>query len=867
MSSTLDATPPGPVSTRRERNVTSFKREFLEYLRFTRGSDLSFATPIDLYTALALTVRDYLLERWLDTLHTQAGQPVRFVCYLSAEYLLGRQLGNNLLATDLRELAREALSDLGLDLDALAEVEVEPGLGNGGLGRLAACFLDSLATLAIPSVGYGIRYEFGIFRQRIEDGWQVEQPDEWLSRGVPWEFQQFDLRVEVGFGGHTEWIADEQGRPRARWVPQRTIIGVPYNYLVPGYRNGTVNTLRLWSALATESFDLQVFNAGDYTRAVEDKVRSENLTKVLYPDDTTPQGKRLRLEQQYFFVACSLADALRLLAPLDVDLPALPERVVMQLNDTHPSIAVPELMRLLLDVRGLEWEAAWEVTRRVFAYTCHTLLPEALEKWPVDLFATLLPRHLEIIYEINRRFLEEVESRFPGDGARQARMSIIEEQPVRQVRMAHLATVGSFAVNGVAGLHSRLLRETVLHDFYELWPERFRNKTNGVTPRRFIGLANPGLSELLTARLGAGWMADLDRLEALEGDAGDPQLQDQWRQVKAANKARLADLVAERTGVTIDPASMFDLMFKRLHEYKRQLLNVLHVVTLYQRLQAAPQAAPRAAPRGAPQAGPVAPSVPRTVLFGAKAAPGYRQAKLIIKLINDVAQVVNGDPLTAGRLRVAFLPDFNVTLAERVYPAADLSEQISLAGMEASGTGNMKFALNGAVTIGTLDGANVEIRERVGAENFFLFGMTTEEVAARRAAGYRPRAYYEADEELRRALDAIAGGAFSGGDPSRFAPLVESLLHEDRYMLLADYRPYVEAQAAAAEAYLDPERWTRMSILNCARCGYFSSDRAIREYGEDIWQTRPVPAVPWEGTPRVPVPGARGLRRLRAQGD
>jgi starch phosphorylase len=842
------------VSTRRERDVTAFKREFLEYLRFTRGSDLSFATPIDLYTALALTVRDYLLERWLDTLHTQAGQPVRFVCYLSAEYLLGRQLGNNLLATDLGEIARQALGDLGLDLDALAEVEVEPGLGNGGLGRLAACFLDSLATLAIPSVGYGIRYEFGIFRQGVADGWQVEQPDEWLRRGVPWEFRQFDLRVEVGFDGHTEWSADAEGRPRARWVPQRTIIGVPYNYLVPGYRNGTVNTLRLWSALATESFDLQVFNAGDYTRAVEDKVRSENLTKVLYPDDTTPQGKRLRLEQQYFFVACSLADILRLLAPLDADLPALPERVVVQLNDTHPSVAVPELMRLLMDIRGLEWEAAWDLTRRVFAYTCHTLLPEALEKWPVDLFAGLLPRHLEIIYEINRRFLEEVEARFPGDSARRARMSIIEEQPVRQVRMAHLATVGSFAVNGVAGLHSRLLRETVLRDFSELWPERFRNKTNGVSPRRFVGLANPGLTALLTSRLGGdGWIADLDRLKALEEDLGDPRLRAQWRQVKQDNKARLAGLVAARTGVAVDPATMFDVMVKRLHEYKRQLLNVLHVVTLYQRLQADPGA----------------PAVPRTVLFGAKAAPGYRMAKLIIKLINDVAHVINGDPLTAGRLRVAFLPDFNVTLAERIYPAADLSEQISLAGMEASGTGNMKFALNGAVTIGTLDGANVEIRELVGAESFFLFGMTTEEVAAQRAAGYRPRKYYEADAELRRALDAIAGGAFSGGDRERFAPLVDSLLHEDRYMLLADYRPYVDAQAAAGRAYLDAERWTRMSILNTARCGYFSADRAIREYCADIWQARPVPAVPWEGTPRfpaAPAPGARGLRRLRAPG-
>jgi starch phosphorylase len=810
--------------TRTGRSVDAFKRALLDNLYYLQGKELAGATRSNLYQALACTVRDRMIQRWLRTSQAQAGADAKVVNYLSAEYLLGRQLANNLLNEELTEVARTALSELGFALDDLIDVEAEPGLGNGGLGRLAACFLDSLATLGMPAVGYGIRYEFGIFRQVFEDGWQVEKPDDWLFRTNPWEFPDPDAQVQVGFGGRTEQWIDTRGRHRVRWLPERTVLGIPYIILVPGYGNDVVNTLRLWSARGTQSFDLQVFNAGDYVRAVQDKVWSENISKVLYPDDSTIQGKRLRLEQQYFFVACSLRDILRAFRARHRDWTDFPAKMVMQLNDTHPSIAVAELMRLLVDDEGLPWETAWEITSASFGYTVHTLLPEALEEWPVSLFENLLPRHLEIIYEINRRFLEEVRARFPGDDARLASLSIIREQPERRVRMAYLASVGSKAINGVAELQSSLLKDQTLADFYQLWPEKFCNKTNGVTPRRFVRLANPGLAELISTHIGNAWLTDLEQLRQLEALADDAAFRAAWRGVKRQNKQALAAYIGRVMGVAVEPGSMFDVMVKRLHEYKRQLLKALHIITLYQRLKADPGA----------------PITPRTFIFGAKAAPAYVMAKRIIKLINSVAEVVNHDPEVSGRLRVAFIPNYSVALAERIYPAADLSEQISLAGKEASGTGNMKLALNGAVTIGTLDGANIEIRERVGAENFFLFGLTTPEVFAVQQRGYRPQDYYEREPELRAVLDAIAGGAFSRGDRALFQPLVDSLLHHDQFMLLADYRSYIDCQDAVDRAFLDEETWTRSSILNAARCGYFSSDRTIQEYCDDIWGLTPV---------------------------
>ena len=805
--------------------VDLFRREFLEELRFGQGVELARATPNDLYLALGRTVRQYLMERWLGTLGTQLQQGAKAVAYLSAEYLLGRQLENALLATDLESAARQALAGLGLDLEEISAQETEPGLGNGGLGRLAACFLDSLATLQIPAVGYGIRYEYGIFRQTFVDGWQIERPDSWLGPGSPWEFPHPEMAVTVGFGGRVEGWEDEHGRPRRRWVPDQKVLGIPYNYMVPGYRSATVNTLRLWRARATDAFDLQIFNAGDYLHAVRSQDVAETISKVLYPEDSTPQGKELRLQQQYFFVACSIRDFIDSVLPEGFDLRELPDRVVFQLNDTHPVVGIPELMRILVDERGLDWADAWDVTTRVFNYTCHTLLPEALEVWTVELFERLLPRHMEIVYEINERFLAELRETYPDDERRIRGMSIIQEHPVRAVRMAFLATVGSAKVNGVAELHSQLLRDKVLSDFSGYWPDKFTNVTNGVTPRRFIRLANPGLSRLVTSRIGKGWVNDLERLRELEPLASDPSFLEEFAAVKAANKQRLAALLADREGLQVDPTAMFDVMVKRLHEYKRQLLKVLHIVSLYDRVKADPSAD----------------VVPRLFVFGAKAAPGYLAAKQIIGLINAVGRTVNADPDVAGRLTVAFPENYNVTLAETIIPAADLSEQISLAGKEASGTGNMKFALNGALTIGTLDGANVEIRELVGDDDFFLFGLTESEVEARRAAGYRPGEVYEADPGLKRVVDLIADGTFSGGDRSVFGPVVESLLHDDQYLVLADYRAYVEAQDRVDAVFRDPAAWTASTVRNVARTGFFSSDRSIRDYLDRIWHASPVP--------------------------
>ena len=693
-------------------------------------------------------------------------------------------------------------------------------MGNGGLGRLSACFMDSLATLNIPALGYGIRYEYGIFRQSFRDGWQVESPDEWLYYGNPWEFPQPDDMVEVGFGGWTENFTDADGSYRVRWHPAQTIMGQPYHTLVPGYNTKTVNMLRLWSARATREFDLQLFDVGDYSRAVEQKTSSENVTKVLYPNDNTPQGKELRLKQQYFFVACSLDNIIKRFMIKNVDWEELPNVAVIHLNDSHPVVAIAEFMRLLLDQYHVGWERAWDITTRTFAATQHTLLPEALEKWPVWLMEKVLPRHLEIIYEINHRFLDDVRMTFPGDIGRVERMSIIEEGREQQVRMANLACVGSFSINGVAELQSDLLRTRVFRDFATMWPEKFGNKTNGVTPRRFMRLANPILADLITERIGDGWLTDLERLRQLEDFVDDAEFRGAWRAMKQANKAQLADYIGERLGLTVNAESMFDVMVKRLHEYKRQLLKTLHIIHLYQRLKVNPEVE----------------QAPTTFIFGAKAAPGYYMAKLIIKLINAVADVVNRDPVSADRLRIVFIPNFNVTAGHLVYPAADISEQISLAGKEASGTGNMKFALNGALTVGTLDGANVEIRQRVGADNFFLFGLTTEEVFATRESGYDPRSYYESNADLREAIDWIDCGQFSGGDTNLFQPIVDSLLYHDEYMLCADFASYLDSQAQVAEAYADQERWTTMSILNAARSGFFSSDRTIAEYNRDIWQ-------------------------------
>jgi starch phosphorylase len=814
-------TTPEPVRT--GTGPEALERAFQDNLFFMLARFPGVATRRDDYLALAYTVRDRLLHRWVRSAQAYKDSQARTVCYLSAEFLIGPQLANNLQNLHLAAPMRDAMRKLGHDLEALLQLEEEPGLGNGGLGRLAACYMDSLATLRIPAIGYGIRYEFGIFDQALRDGQQVEYADRWLRYGNPWEIARPEITYLVKLGGRTEHRIDDTGTLRVRWLPDRVVKGVAYDTPILGYGVDNVNLLRLFSSEAPESFDFQAFNYGDYYGAVDEQVAAENLTKVLYPNDEPVAGKRLRLEQQYFFVSCALQDMLRLFRQSPRPLTEFADKFVAQLNDTHPAIAVAELMRLLVDEDGLGWDEAWSITTRVFAYTNHTLLPEALERWSVELFGSVLPRHLEIVYEINRRFLDEVRQRWPGDEARVARLSLIDEHGPRYVRMANLACVGSFAVNGVAALHSELLRRDVLRDFSEHWPAKFRNVTNGVTPRRFLLLANPALSGLITEALGDGWIRDLSRLRALEPLADDAAFRERWRAARRAMKERLAQLVAERTGVVIDPASLFDVQVKRIHEYKRQHLNLLNIVTLYNRLRQEPGLD----------------LTPHTFIFGGKAAPGYFMAKLIIRLINAVAEVVNSDPVSRDRLRVVFFPNFNVKNGERIYPAADLSEQISLAGKEASGTGNMKFMMNGAVTIGTLDGANVEIREEVGDENFFLFGLDTEQVARLRGEGYRPWLHYQDNPRLRDALDAIATGVFSHGDREVFRPLVETLCRHDEYLALADYQSYVDCQDSASRSFRDPEHWTRMSILNVARSGRFSSDRAIAQYAEDIWRVEP----------------------------
>ena len=786
-----------------------------------------YATRNDWYMAIAYTVRDRMMHRYIGTVESifESNTDAKVVAYLSAEFLTGPHLGNSLINLGIWRPVEQALSRVGQDLSNLLEQEEEPGLGNGGLGRLAACYMDSLATLNIPAVGYGIRYEFGIFDQAIRDGWQVELTDKWLRFGNPWEIVRSEITFDVKLGGHTEAYYDLDGRYRVRWVPEKVVKGVAYDTPVPGYRVPTTNLLRLWKAEATESFDFAAFNVGDYYGAVNEKIASETISKVLYPNDEPEAGKQLRLAQQYFFVSCSLQDMIRLLLIRGKSVSELHSYWAAQLNDTHPSIAVAELMRLLVDEHGMDWDQAWGITEQTCAYTNHTLLAEALERWPLRLFARTLPRHLEIIYEINRRFLDDLRLRFPNDDQLLRRLSLIDEAGDKYVRMAHLASVGSHAINGVAALHTQLLKQTVLADFHKVAPEKFLNVTNGVTPRRWIALSNPKLSALITRHIGDRWIADLEsELERLESLAVDLNFQRDWRAVKVDNKRALAGLIKERTGIMVDPHSLFDIQVKRLHEYKRQHLNVLYLITLYNRLRRASRAT----------------DTPRTVIFGGKAAPGYRMAKLIIKLINSVATAINQDSVVSQALKVVFLPDFNVKKSQRVYPAADLSEQISTAGKEASGTGNMKFSMNGALTIGTLDGANVEIRDAVGHENFFLFGLTAQEVEKCKSEGYRPRSIYESNSELREVIDLIDSGFFSDGDRGLFHPLVESLLTRDDYMLLADYQAYVDCQRRVSDAYCDQNSWARMSILNSARVGRFSSDRSIREYCRDIWKVRPI---------------------------
>ncbi len=809
-----------------QRTVKELRAAFTHHLRRTLAKDRYSATTRDRYYAFALAVRDRLIERWIATQQTHHRENVKRVYYLSLEFLIGQSFEHNVMSLLLEDACRQAIEEVGIGWEELLAQEPDAGLGNGGLGRLAACFMDSLATLNLPSVGYGLRYDFGIFKQRIVNGYQVEAPDDWLKLGYPWEIAHPEYSFQVQFEGRVETRQREDGL-QWHWVDTKTVVGMPYDLPMVGYGAHTVNTLRLWSAKAAEEFDLDDFNRGSYVDAVANKVLAENLTKVLYPNDNIFEGKELRLKQQYFFVSCSLQDILRRYKKDNPDWDSFPSKAFIQLNDTHPSLVIPELMRLLMDREGLGWDQAWRITTASVGYTNHTILPEALEKWPVKMFERLLPRHLQIIYEINARFLREVATRWHMDDARLRRMSIIEESGERYIRMAHLATVGSCSVNGVARLHTELLKKEVLRDFAEMWPQKFNNKTNGITPRRWLLNANPPLSKLITESIGHAWITHLDELRKLEPLAKDPAFRRKFRAAKRQNKEALAHLIALETGIRVDPDSLFDVQVKRLHEYKRQLLLALYIVVLYDRLKQNPGLD----------------IVPRTFIFGAKAAPGYFMAKLIIKLINQVAEVVNGDPQMEGKIKVVFMPNYRVSLAQRIIPAADLSEQISLAGTEASGTGNMKMQLNGAVTIGTLDGANVEILEEVGEENIFIFGLKAEEVEQRRAS-YNPRDVYNRDEEIRRALQLIEKDFFSLMEPGIFRPIVQSLLDGgDHYLLLADLRDYINTQERVDKAYRNAEVWDRMAILNVARSGKFSSDRTIKEYASEIWHLEPTHAV------------------------
>ncbi len=806
------------------RQPASIRRSFVEHVECTRGKNFDTANLWDRYTAMAYAMRDRLARAWVRTSRRYYLHDAKRAYYLSAEYLLGRSLRNNLINMNLWTATDEALKEIGVDLASLLELEPDAGLGNGGLGRLAACFLDSLATLNYPAVGYGIRYEFGIFTQEFIDGYQIERADEWLKFGNPWELVRPERSIPVRFYGHVEHTTSPDGHHRAQWTGGRTVIGVPYDTPIAGYGAHTVNTLRLWQARASAEFDLALFNDGDYERSVVEKNDSEVISKVLYPNDQNQAGKELRLKQEYFFVACSIADIMRRYLKNHSNMADFPSKVAIQLNDTHPAIAIAELMRVLVDEQFVAWDDAWKITQATFGYTNHTLLPEALEKWPVTLFERLLPRHLEIIYEVNQRHLRQVQIHWPFEPERLPRMSIIEEAREKHVRMAYLATVGSHSVNGVAELHSHLLKHEVLSDFASMFPDRFNNKTNGVTPRRWLLSCNPKLAELISSTIGDRWITDLDRLMDLEKYATDASFVEAFRSVKHHNKQLLAKHLVDLTSVQIDPSAIYDVQIKRLHEYKRQLLNALHIVHLW--MQSRHQG--------------LALSQPRAFIFGAKAAPGYRHAKLIIRLINGIAEVVNAETKATG-LSVVFVPNYRVSLAERIIPAADVSEQISTAGMEASGTGNMKLSLNGALTVGTLDGANIEIRNWVGPEHFFLFGLTADEVTARKREGYRGRQMYESNAALREVIDLISSGFFSPEDRSLFQPLVDSLLQEDRYLVLADFDSYVRTQDELSKCYADRRRWNHSAIVNVARMGFFSSDRTIKDYCRSIWNVDAVP--------------------------
>jgi glycogen phosphorylase len=802
----------------------TLERAVLDHLYYTCSKNERTATAHDIFRAIVHATRDRLVHRWIKTQGTYYERDAKRVYYLSAEFLLGRSLGLNLINLGQYRVAKEMLLEHGVDLDRLVDQEQDPGLGNGGLGRLAACFLDSMATLGLPGYGYGIRYEFGIFEQIFRGGWQVERPDAWMRLGNDWEIPRHEHTVTVQFYGKTVETRGADGRLRVTWVDTQKVLAVPYDMPIAGYNNDMVNNLRLWASRASQELDLTIFNDGDYRRAVEEKSLSESISKVLYPKDDTPEGKELRLKQQYFFVCASIADIIRRYKKTHDSFDNFPDKVAIQLNDTHPSIAVAELMRLFLDEEGLDWEPAWELTRATCAYTNHTLLPEALERWPVSLFEKLLPRHLSIIYEINHRFLKTVHVKWPNDAQRQRQMSIIEEGREKQVRMANLAVVGSKSVNGVAALHTKLVKEKLFPDFYELWSERFNNKTNGVTPRRWLLSANRRLSAAVTARIGKGWITDLEELRELESLADDPSFHEELHLVKQANKARLASLIHARHGLEVDLSSIFDVQVKRMHEYKRQLLSCLHIISLYGALKKNPDL-----------------DIPsRTFIFGGKAAPGYVAAKLQIKLINDVAEMVNNDETISAKLRVVFLENYSVSLAEGIIPAADLSEQISLAGMEASGTGNMKLMMNGALTIGTLDGANVEIREAVGEESFFLFGLTVDEVQQHRDVGYHPQTYIDQSQTLAETLELIDSGVFCPDDPARFRPIVDHLRKVDTYMLCADFESYRRCQQSVGEAFRDRQGWMRRVVINLARSGVFSSDRTIRQYAQEIWKAEPI---------------------------
>ena len=805
-----------------EMSVEGLKEDFAWHLRYSLAKGDSRATERDEYTAFAMAVRDRLVERWISTQEEYARQNTKRVYYMSLEFLIGRLLGNNVINLKADQLCREALKEYGIDWNSLRDYESDAGLGNGGLGRLAACYIDSMSTLNLAGMGYGLRYDYGIFRQKIVNGCQVEEPDHWLKNGYPWEMARPEYAQHVHFGGHVE-CRTEGGRQQWYWVPAETVQGIPYDLPIVGY-DKAVNSLRLWSAKAVDDFDLADFDKGSYVEAVEQKVLAENLTKVLYPNDNTSQGKELRLRQQYFFVACSLRDILRRFRQTNDSWDVLPEKVFIQLNDTHPTLVIPELMRILIDQEGLDWDKAWDLTRRSTGYTNHTILQEALEKWPVPMMERLLPRHLQIIYEINGRFLQEISSLYPGDIKKLQRMSLIDENGERYVRMANLCVVGTSSVNGVAELHTEILKKTLFKDFYELWPEKFHNVTNGITPRRWLLKANPSLSQLISESIGDSWITHLDDLKKLEKFSGDANFLAAMAKIKRSNKGQLANWTKKNLGIELNPDAIFDVQVKRLHEYKRQLMLAIYIVMFYNRLLNDPKYDP----------------VPRQFIFAAKAAPGYYMAKLIIRFIHGIAGVVNSNPKTRGKLSVAFLPDYRVSLAEKIMPASEVSEQISLAGMEASGTGNMKFMMNGALTLGTYDGANVEIHREVGDENMFLFGLRTEDVAKLRPT-YVSKDWYAKDPEIKAALDMIKANVFSLLEPGLFEPILRSLLdYNDYYMLLADLRSYSEAQDRVDAAYRDAKKWNRMSLVNVARSGFFSSDRSVMEYARDIWHISPV---------------------------